>query len=93
MGDAGTGDTTSVIISTGAFTRTESGYCPIATRSISCGEGSADVRAARAATTKRVYIMSVICILNESRAFSKDLASDMLLRSKTSYTVYDLNKL
>ena len=87
MGDAGTGDTTSVTMSTGAFTRTESGYCPIATRSINCGEGSADVRAARAAKTKVVYIMIVISILNESWGFSKDLASEMMLRSKTSYTI------
>ena len=92
MGDAGTGDTMSVTMSTGAFTRTESGYCPIATRSINCGEGSADARAARAATTKGVYIMTVIYILNESGGFSKDLASEMLVRSKTGYTIYDLKK-
>ena len=35
--------------------------------------------------------MIVIYILNESRGFFKDLASEILLRSTTSYTIYDLN--
>ena len=60
MGAAGTGTTTSVTISIGAVTRTESGYSPMATRSINCGEGSADVRAARVARTKIVYIVTVV---------------------------------
>ena len=60
MGAAGTDATTSVTMSIGAVTRTESGYSPMATRSINCGEGSEDVRAARAARTKGVYIMIVV---------------------------------
>ena len=58
-GAAGTDATTSVTMSIGAVTRTESGYAPMATRSINCGEGRADVRAARAAKMKGVYIMTV----------------------------------
>ena len=36
--------------------------------------------------------MIVIYTLKERKGFAKDLASEMLLRSKTSYTIYDLNK-
>ena len=57
MGAAGTGTTTSETTPTGAVTRTESGYCPMATRSINCGEGSADVKVATAARIKRVYMV------------------------------------
>ncbi len=59
MGDAGTGATTSVVISMGAVTRTESGYFPMATRSINCGEGSADVRAERVTKMNDLYMMTV----------------------------------
>ena len=60
IGAAGTDATTSVTISIGAVTRTELGYSSMATRSISCGEGRADVRAARAEKRKAVYIMTVV---------------------------------
>ena len=59
MGAAGTAATMSVIMSIGAVTRTESGYSPMATRSINCGDGSADARTTRAARMKGVYIMTV----------------------------------
>lgn len=60
MGAAATEGTTSSTTSIGAVTRTELGYSSMATRSINCGEGSADVRAARAARMKELYIMTVI---------------------------------
>lgn len=60
MGAAGSDATTSLTISMGAVTRTASGYSSMATRSINCGEGSADVRAARAARMKGLYIMTVV---------------------------------
>ena len=60
IGTAGIDATTSVAMSIGAVTRTESGYSSMATRSISCGEGSADTRAVRAAKMNEVYIMTVV---------------------------------
>lgn len=60
MGAAATDATTSSTTSIGGVTRTELGYSSMATRSINCGEGSADVRAARAARMKRVCIMRVV---------------------------------
>ena len=60
MGAAGTDATTSVGMSIGAATRIESGYSPMATRSINCGEGMADIRATRLAKTNVLYIMTVV---------------------------------
>lgn len=67
MGAAGTVAATSVTMSIGAVTWTESGYFPMATRSINCGEGSADVRAARMARQKGAYIMIVVLTRKETK--------------------------
>ena len=60
MRPAGIDVTTSVAMSIGAVTRTESGYSSMATRSINCGEGRADTRAVRVAKTNELYIMTVV---------------------------------
>ena len=68
MGAAGTDTATSSRISIGAVTRTESGYCPIATRSINCGEGSADDRAVIAMRIEGMYIMKVASMRREKKS-------------------------
>lgn len=60
MGAAGIDATMSVAMSIGAATRIESGYSPMATRSINCGEGRAEIRAVRVAKMNVVYIMTVV---------------------------------
>ena len=62
MGAAGADTATSVTLSMGAVIRTGLGEFPIATKSIDCGEGSAEVRAARAARMTGVDMVTVVDI-------------------------------
>ena len=65
IGAAGTDATTSLAMSIGAVTRTESGYASIATRSINCGEGWAITRAVRVARINEVHIMTMVQLRKE----------------------------
>lgn len=68
MGAAGTGPTTSFTTSTGGVTRTASGYCLTAARSIPCGDGRADVRATRVARMNEVCIITGVNTREDERA-------------------------
>ena len=76
MGAAGTDPTTSVTTSTGGVTRTASGYCLMAARSIFCGDGRADVRATRVARMNEVCIMTEMNTRVDQRAKEVEIAQE-----------------